>query len=1043
MMAAAPLERWLVLSPAFAAWFNALSYAAVLRSYWAAGTNYTTYIIQRFLIAKKVPERFHKIKKNLSLGISGRYIGQPPKPYAELFIGYCETRQSVSWQTMSYASKIRADCINAVHHLLALPSGGIAVGTRDGKVRLFNRTAVAGGVTGSGGGQQRQAYAMLSGSGCPFMNALLALPGGGIAVGNEGRGLSLFNATAVMGGAAGGGILQQPQPYATLFKGTNVLVFLVLPGGGVAVDTNVYLPGQDAERCPAHQMSVAGEPECRDCPDEWGSVPGSGACTLPTALWFPGGVLPALAIAACCLAAANAAASALTPAPWRVHGRTAALAERPAASGIVREKKEGRRVRTCGGCWRLATVLAASVPHVPHMPIDAVMPRGATAAAATLAALPPLAIAVVAIRRRRCAAAAAAALLAASTAAAGTAASLTIPSLPEESGFITPAVAVAAPLAAAVASCNLFLSAEIHIAAQLRGSSHGVHALAVLATACHVAVAAIAYALRRTYAVSVLVGASSATWLGTAAAAALLLGSTLGVAGATVARYVNAQLPSSSNDEERLARISVKDALSALVNSTVRVAFKGAVDGVSPECVVSFPGKYAELWDTLVGGCDAAVRKTFSVACVFLTDVESGLGAHSPDTGDLGEDEECFCRMLYGEVPEETYIRIFKGSEAEDDEEYARKIAFAKIDADAMGQIFFEENAFSKNKRDKALAKANKHARKKWKANNGRAPLGCMWFKAWAENVDKAVALKKEFIVYYFDGEKGMGKVAWEDLTDDKKRQPGVGLGGSQKAEVAYLDTKVAAGKLGYDYTERDISEFESSVNSTKPGWQWRILRTWTGTHLIAVIIWILSLVLFSCEYKTLGKTAPRSARRLFCLVILSINSIGVLLSLMSVLFDHLPNVPTLWTLKDRHFRCLVLLKMIAITLKLCTLNLGGTENLHAVTKFADPGSDWRLIRSVATCAEAKVRLMGEFHAIQHCADVVRNDGGTDRGDYFMRNSTHCWRVKFSTGPSKHNTAQYNTAQHNTTQRNATQRNTAQPAQHNLMTSALQVGNMA
>ena len=41
-----------------------------------------------------------------------------------------------------------------------------------------------------------------------------------------------------------------------------------------------------------------------------------------------------------------------------------------------------------------------------------------------------------------------------------------------------------------------------------------------------------------------------------------------------------------------------------------------------------------------------------------------------------------------------------------------------------------------------------------------------------------------------YRGEKGKGKVAWEDLANPFKQKKGIGMGGSQKAEVAYSLSK-------------------------------------------------------------------------------------------------------------------------------------------------------------------------------------------------------------------------------------------------------------
>ncbi|OLQ06753.1 hypothetical protein AK812_SmicGene9927 [Symbiodinium microadriaticum] len=54
-----------------------------------------------------------------------------------------------------------------------------------------------------------------------------------------------------------------------------------------------------------------------------------------------------------------------------------------------------------------------------------------------------------------------------------------------------------------------------------------------------------------------------------------------------------------------------------LTSGNKRVPFPGHISRGAADCVVSFPGKYSELWDKAVSSADA-----FSLACVFLTDAD-------------------------------------------------------------------------------------------------------------------------------------------------------------------------------------------------------------------------------------------------------------------------------------------------------------------------------------------------------------------------------------------------------------------------------------
>ncbi|CAE7495782.1 unnamed protein product [Symbiodinium sp. CCMP2592] len=216
------------------------------------------------------------------------------------------------------------------------------------------------------------------------------------------------------------------------------------------------------------------------------------------------------------------------------------------------------------------------------------------------------------------------------------------------------------------------------------------------------------------------------------------------------------------------------------------IVFEGTV---SPErgkaCVVSWPGKYATAWDHLV---ESARGGQTSAAVVFLPEGTPHYGQHVRIPGSERLEGECWCTPLYGE------------------------------------------------KRD-------------W---------GCLWWALWMENVERAVRYGAELHVYFFEGARGKGKVAsfvsagaeylkrealWEEFQNsetlkdakaaglenlcDKKRYDSSsqysreehrlflewlsfedrklleeGLGNSQKAEVAWLESK------GYRYTEVDIASW-------------------------------------------------------------------------------------------------------------------------------------------------------------------------------------------------------------------------------------------
>ena len=166
---------------------------------------------------------------------------------------------------------------------------------------------------------------------------------------------------------------------------------------------------------------------------------------------------------------------------------------------------------------------------------------------------------------------------------------------------------------------------------------------------------------------------------------------------------------------------------------------------------------------------DLAVKETqgrsslCSLACVFLTDKQSGLGDHVEDPEGCGS---CFCQTLYGNVDPAAYLSTVEEELTE------QEMLFKKSDAEAMGQVLLiraeEENDASWTARKK---KTLLKAAAKCKENRYRAPWGCRWFADWKKNVDKAIQQGQKFHVFYFEGKVGCGKIAWEDRAGfDKNR---------------------------------------------------------------------------------------------------------------------------------------------------------------------------------------------------------------------------------------------------------------------------------
>ncbi|CAE7233916.1 unnamed protein product [Symbiodinium natans] len=231
-----------------------------------------------------------------------------------------------------------------------------------------------------------------------------------------------------------------------------------------------------------------------------------------------------------------------------------------------------------------------------------------------------------------------------------------------------------------------------------------------------------------------------------------------------------------------------------------RVAFPGKINLEATKCIVSFPGIYSQQWDKAV----SIVQKedVCSLACVFLTDTDSGLGCHASNPDTPGR---CWCHIIYGQVPASNYLCVIDLVDKQMTED---ELAFTQADAAAMGKVVLIRQHQNEPEWLDELSRARKDAEERCKANHGKAPWGCMWFEKWKLNVDEA-ALKygQELQVFYFEGKVGCGKLDWEKLCDGEERRKAresTGLGASQTAEVAYLE------KVGYKHYEKDISDFES-----------------------------------------------------------------------------------------------------------------------------------------------------------------------------------------------------------------------------------------
>ncbi|CAE7801557.1 unnamed protein product [Symbiodinium sp. CCMP2592] len=243
--------------------------------------------------------------------------------------------------------------------------------------------------------------------------------------------------------------------------------------------------------------------------------------------------------------------------------------------------------------------------------------------------------------------------------------------------------------------------------------------------------------------------------------------------------------------------------LSGFGLASKRIAFPGHISRSATDCIVSFPGKYSESWDRAVSSVQ---KDAYSLACVFLTDADAGLGKHASNPATPGK---CWCQQIYGPIPASAYLSVVETSAAEQNSN--QKLAFAEADAKAMGQRLLIKQDQGEMEWEQELAEALRDAEKRCAENHELAPWGCQWFEDWKNNVDRAEQHHQTLHVFYFEGCKGKGKMLWDQLSDKQARQDArksSGLGASQTSEVAYLD------KVGLSYVEHDITEFEDFLAS-------------------------------------------------------------------------------------------------------------------------------------------------------------------------------------------------------------------------------------
>jgi len=247
-------------------------------------------------------------------------------------------------------------------------------------------------------------------------------------------------------------------------------------------------------------------------------------------------------------------------------------------------------------------------------------------------------------------------------------------------------------------------------------------------------------------------------------------------------------------------------------------------------CIASFPGKYPSAWAEMVRASSAAAqpstpqptpkfslnapkpaqaslaaspsgkgprpKETRSVACAFLTDQSNGLGQHTEDPEH--KDGRCYCKRIYGE---RNYLQFGYLIRLGPKHTKAQRLRAYEMAA-ATNAVVLEDGA-SESQR----AAAEEEAKMNWELGGRRAAWGCKWFQLWKRNIHLAVSRRQQLVVYYHKGQLGKGKVRWEDLATQDDPWDGVGLGGSQRVEVAYLDILARERGRAYQYLEIDVKD--------------------------------------------------------------------------------------------------------------------------------------------------------------------------------------------------------------------------------------------
>ena len=162
----------------------------------------------------------------------------------------------------------------------------------------------------------------------------------------------------------------------------------------------------------------------------------------------------------------------------------------------------------------------------------------------------------------------------------------------------------------------------------------------------------------------------------------------------------------------------MKERAHANTQDTSDIKYEGKIRSGASACWISFPGKFAAGWDALV-----AELHGDSVACVFLSTPESGLGRHH-----TFEDGSCYCKDIYGERDFQTFGYLVKMKELDSD-----KLKREQEKAKLTNAVIVPANATPKMEET-----YRQEAKRNWEMNGKRAAWGCQWFHVWKEKAQSS-----------------------------------------------------------------------------------------------------------------------------------------------------------------------------------------------------------------------------------------------------------------------------------------------------------------